>query len=135
MDTGCGPLYVTINEDEEGIFELFTTMGKAGGCASSQCEAIGRMVSLAWRSGVEAGPVIKQLVGISCHQPAGFGVEKVLSCADAVAKAIERHCGDSGGAGLKKRALDRGACPDCGGTVEHLEGCVVCRGCGYSECA
>jgi ribonucleoside-diphosphate reductase alpha chain len=134
MDTGCGPLYVTINEDEEGIFELFTTMGKAGGCASSQCEAIGRMVSLAWRSGVEAAPVIKQLVGISCHQPAGFGVEKVLSCADAVAKAIERHI-DEGGVGLKKRALDRGACPDCGGTVEHLEGCVVCRGCGYSECA
>jgi len=134
MDTGCGPLYVTINEDEEGIFELFTTMGKAGGCAASQCEAIGRMVSLAWRSGVEATPVIKQLVGISCHQPAGFGVEKVLSCADAVAKAIERHCGE-GGIGLKKRALDRGACPDCGGTVEHLEGCVVCRGCGYSECA
>ncbi len=133
MDTGCGPLYVTINEDEEGIFELFTTMGKAGGCASSQCEAIGRMVSLAWRSGVEAAPVIKQLVGISCHQPAGFGVEKVLSCADAVAKAIERHCGEGGG--VKKRALDRGACPDCGGTVEHLEGCVVCRGCGYSECA
>jgi ribonucleoside-diphosphate reductase alpha chain len=134
MDTGCGPLYVTINEDEEGIFELFTTMGKAGGCASSQCEAIGRMVSLAWRSGVEAAPVIKQLVGISCHQPAGFGVEKVLSCADAVAKAIERHCGEGGGT-AKKRALDRGACPECGCTVEHLEGCVVCRACGYSECA
>jgi ribonucleoside-diphosphate reductase alpha chain len=133
MDTGCGPLYVTINEDDEGIFELFTTMGKAGGCASSQCEALGRMVSLAWRSGVEAAPVIKQLVGISCHQPAGFGVEKVLSCSDAVAKAIERHCGEAGG--TKKRALDRGACPDCGGTVEHLEGCVVCRACGYSECA
>ena len=101
MDTGCGPLYVTINEDEEGIFELFTTMGKAGGCASSQCEALGRMVSLAWRSGVEAAPVIKQLVGISCHQPAGFGVEKVLSCSDAVAKAIERHCGESGGIGRR----------------------------------
>ena len=103
MDTGCGPLYVTINEDEEGIFELFTTMGKAGGCASSQCEAIGRMVSLAWRSGVEAAPVIKQLVGICCHQPAGFGVEKVLSCADAVAKAIERHCGEGGGAEQEAR--------------------------------
>jgi len=135
MDTGCGPLYVTINEDDDGIFELFTTMGKAGGCASSQCEALGRMVSLAWRSGVEAAPVIKQLVGISCHQPAGFGVEKVLSCSDAVAKAIERHCGEGGGLGVKKRAMDRGACPDCGSTVEHLEGCVVCRACGYSECA
>jgi ribonucleoside-diphosphate reductase alpha chain len=136
MDTGCGPLYVTINEDEDGIFELFTTMGKAGGCAASQCEAIGRMVSLAWRSGVEAVPVIKQLVGISCHQPAGFGEEKVLSCADAVAKAIERHLeSNGGGVGIRKRTLDRGACPDCGGTVEHQEGCVVCRGCGYSECA
>jgi len=136
MDTGCGPLYVTINEDEDGIFELFTTMGKAGGCAASQCEAIGRMVSLAWRSGVEGPPVVKQLVGISCHQPAGFGEQKVLSCADAVAKAIERHLGGGGlGGGTKKRALDRGACPDCGGNVEHLEGCVVCRGCGFSECA
>ncbi|HKK00734.1 MAG TPA: vitamin B12-dependent ribonucleotide reductase, partial [Desulfuromonadales bacterium] len=46
METGCGPLYVTINEDNDGLFELFTTMGKAGGCAASQCEAIGRLVSL-----------------------------------------------------------------------------------------
>ena len=56
MQTGCGPLYVTINEDEDGLFELFTTMGKAGGCAASQSEAIGRMVSLAWRSGVQPDP-------------------------------------------------------------------------------
>jgi len=65
MQTGCGPLYVTINEDKNGLFELFTTMGKAGGCAASQSEAIGRMVSLAWRSGVQARQVIKQLLGIS----------------------------------------------------------------------
>ena len=69
MQTGCGPLYVTINEDKNGLFELFTTMGKAGGCAASQCEAIGRMVSLAWRSGVQARQVVKQLLGISCHCP------------------------------------------------------------------
>ncbi|OGT97484.1 MAG: ribonucleoside-diphosphate reductase, adenosylcobalamin-dependent, partial [Geobacteraceae bacterium GWB2_52_12] len=54
MQTGCGPLYITVNEDKNGLFELFTTMGKAGGCAASQSEAIGRMVSLAWRSGVQA---------------------------------------------------------------------------------
>ncbi|HEY4744001.1 MAG TPA: vitamin B12-dependent ribonucleotide reductase, partial [Desulfuromonadaceae bacterium] len=58
MQTGCGPLYVTINEDNTGLFELFTTMGKAGGCAASQSEAIGRMVSLAWRSGVQARQVV-----------------------------------------------------------------------------
>ena len=136
MQTGCGPLYVTINEDKNGLFELFTTMGKAGGCASSQCEAIGRMVSLAWRSGVQARQVVKQLLGISCHCPSGFGDSKILSCADAVAKAIQALIHEKGGtAELHKPTLGKGACPECGGTVEHEGGCAVCRACGYSECA
>ncbi|MCM2359522.1 MAG: vitamin B12-dependent ribonucleotide reductase [Geobacteraceae bacterium] len=136
MQTGCGPLYVTINEDRNGLFELFTTMGKAGGCASSQCEAIGRMVSLAWRSGVQARQVVKQLLGISCHCPSGFGDSKVLSCADAVAKAIQARMHENGGmAELHKPLLEKGACPECGGAVEHEGGCAVCRACGYSECA
>jgi ribonucleoside-diphosphate reductase alpha chain len=136
MQTGCGPLYVTINEDKNGLFELFTTMGKAGGCASSQCEAIGRMVSLAWRSGVQARQVVKQLLGISCHCPSGFGDSKVLSCADAVAKAIQSRMHENGGmAELHMPTLEKGACPECGGAVEHEGGCAVCRACGYSECA
>jgi ribonucleoside-diphosphate reductase alpha chain len=136
MQTGCGPLYVTINENGTGLFELFTTMGKAGGCAASQCEAIGRMVSLAWRSGIQARQVIKQLQGISCHSPCGFGESKVLSCADAVAKAIQSHMAAHGrDTGNEKIAFVKGACPDCGGIVEHEGGCVVCRLCGYSECA
>lgn len=136
MQTGCGPLYVTVNQDNSGLFELFTTMGKAGGCAASQSEAIGRMVSLAWRSGIQARQVIKQLQGISCHSPSGFGENKVLSCADAVAKAIQSHMAANGyGAVHEKVALVRGACPDCGGIVEHEGGCAVCRLCGYSECA
>ena len=136
MQTGCGPLYVTINEDKSGLFELFTTMGKAGGCAASQAEAMGRLVSLAWRSGVQARQVVKQLMGISCHCPSGFGENKVTSCADAVSKAIQAHMAASGlDANLEKQAPERGACPECGGTVEHEGGCAVCRSCGYSECA
>lgn len=136
MQTGCGPLYVTVNEDKAGLFELFTTMGKAGGCAASQCEAIGRMVSLAWRSGVQARQVIKQLLGISCHAQSGFGENKVLSCADAVAKAIQMHMKLSGAeVDIEEKPFERGACPDCGGVVEHEGGCMVCRVCGYSECA
>jgi ribonucleoside-diphosphate reductase alpha chain len=136
MQTGCGPIYITINEDKAGLFEVFTTMGKAGGCASSQCEAIGRMVSLAWRSGVQARQVIKQLLGISCHLPSGFGENRVLSCADAVAKAIQSHMMAKGyDTGLEALAPERGACPECGGMVEHEGGCAVCRVCGYSECA
>jgi len=135
MQTGCGPLYVTINEDDDGLFELFTTMGKAGGCAASQSEAIGRMVSLAWRSGIQPEQVIKQLMDISCHSHAGFGVEKILSCADAVAKAIGNHLSSNGHIQkMEKRSLFKGACPECGGRVEHEGGCAVCHSCGYSEC-
>ena len=136
MQTGCGPLYITINEDNSGLFEVFTTMGKAGGCAASQCEAIGRMVSLAWRSGIQGRSVVKQLLGISCHSPSGFGDNKVLSCADAVAKAIQAHLTLTGHADLVEApSFDKGACPECGGVVEHEGGCAVCRVCGYSECA
>ena len=134
MQTGCGPLYVTINEDHNGLFELFTTMGKAGGCASSQCEAIGRLVSLAWRSGIQARQAVKQMIGITCHKPAGFGENRITSCADAVAKAIQMHMVEHGESELV-HADTGGACPDCGGPVEHEGGCCVCHACGFSECA
>jgi len=134
METGCGPLYITINQDENGLFELFTTMGKAGGCAASQCEAIGRLVSLSWRSGVQARQTVKQLIGITCHKPAGFGNNRITSCADAVAKAIELHMLNDEDAPIQF-VNNGGACPDCGGPVEHEGGCCVCHACGYSECA
>jgi ribonucleoside-diphosphate reductase alpha chain len=136
METGCGPLYVTINEDNSGLFEVFTTMGKAGGCAASQCEAIGRLVSLAWRSGVQARQTVKQLIGISCHKPAGFGDNRITSCSDAVARAIMMHV-QSHEEGMENPLFSQvgGACPECGGAIEHEGGCCVCHACGYSECA
>ena len=135
MQTGCGPLYVTINEDGNGLFELFTTMGKAGGCAASQNQATGRLVSLAWRSGVQPKQVIKQLLDISCHSPSGIGEHKILSCADAVAKAIQLHMSSNGNTEkIEKRSLFKGACPECGGRIEHEGGCSICRSCWYSEC-
>ena len=157
MKTSCGKLYVTLNRDRQGIFEIFNQMGKAGGCAASQSEAIGRLVSLALRSGVQPDQIIKQLKGISCHLPAwGGNGGKILSCADAVSKAIEWYMenvdtmfaglpGPSGNPVLASssqaapsRAVDleiaRGACPDCGSQVEMQEGCLKCRSCGFSEC-
>jgi ribonucleoside-diphosphate reductase alpha chain len=131
-------MYVTINEDsQQRFFELFNTVGKAGGCAASQCEAIGRLVSLAWRSGLPPEPIIKQLIGISCHKPAGFGKNKVVSCADAIAQAVRQHLERNNG--HKDETLSEktmfGACPECGGVIEHEGGCCVCHSCGYSECA
>ena len=90
--TGCGNLYVTVNEDVDGrLFEIFNQIGKAGGCAASQSEAIGRLVSLAFRSNIEPVDVVRQLKGISCHMPVWYQEGKILSCADAIGKAIEWH--------------------------------------------
>jgi len=87
--TGCGPLFVTVNDDERGSpFELFATLGKAGGCAAAQTEAIGRLVSLALRSGAPVDIVHSHLRGITCHRPTGFGPTRVLSCGDAIAQVV-----------------------------------------------
>jgi ribonucleoside-diphosphate reductase alpha chain len=140
MNTGCGRLYITINSDDHGPFEVFGNMGKAGGCASSQTEALARLISLAFRSGIRAENIIKQLKGISCHMPAWEqGGGKILSCADAFAQAVERLVSPGG----KQMAMDFngksfghvGACPECGGPLAHEEGCLKCHGCGYSQCA
>lgn len=135
MRTGCGSLYVIINEDDHGLFELFTKMGKAGGCAASQGEALGRMISICWRSGVEPEQVIKQLQGISCHSPWGLGENKILSCADAVAKAIKSHMASNGNESIHETvSFAKGACPECGGILSR-EKCPVCFSCGHSECS
>lgn len=136
IKTGCGNIYVTINEDEKGhLFELFTSMGKAGGCAASQAEAIGRLVSLAFRSNIDPLEVVKQLKGISCHQQTWSNGGKILSCADAIAKAIEKYNQKGGnGKGNDSPIMLIGACPECGGSVEHEGGCVVCHNCGFTKC-
>ncbi len=158
MKTSCGKIYVTMNRDEKGMFEVFNQMGKAGGCAASQSEAIGRLASLALRSGVKPDMIVKQLKGISCHLPAwGGNGGKIMSCADAVAKAIEWYMesvdtmladgapeapGQFAAPPVAKRSsradgnleIARGACPDCGSQVEMQEGCLKCRSCGFSEC-
>jgi len=91
MRTGCGYLYVTINEDEDGLCELFTQMGKGGGCAASNSEAVARLCSLSFRSGVDPHSIIKQLKGIRCPSPAMDTGGVIRSCTDAVAKSLERY--------------------------------------------
>ncbi len=137
MKTGCGNLYVTINEDEKGhLFELFTSMGKAGGCAASQSEAIGRLVSLAFRSDIEPDEIIKQLKGISCHEPAWHSGGRILSCSDAIAKSLEKYRveGKKGNGDELKVFMLMGACPECGGAIERESACLVCHNCGFTKC-
>jgi ribonucleoside-diphosphate reductase alpha chain len=141
--TGCGNLYVTINMDDLGLCEVFSQMGKSGGCASSMCEALSRMISTSLRAGVDPESLIKQLRGIRCPSPAWAEGGKVLSCADAIAIAME-HAVEYRSNGKTTNGVSKitdkldnlnGACPECGSTLEHESGCAVCRACGYSKCA
>jgi len=130
-NTGCGKMYVTINKDDYGYCEVFAQIGKAGGCAYSHIEATSRLISLALRSGVKMDAIIRQLMGIRCPSPVWQNGEQVVSCSDAIAKVLNRHADTQ----IASLADEMGACPDCGASVEHEGGCIVCRSCGFSRCS
>jgi len=160
---GCGNLYITVNYDDKGICEVFTNLGRAGGCPS-QSEATSRLISIALRSGLDAKSIVEQLKGIRCHstlrQMANNKEIKVLSCPDAIAKVIEKVMklkveenenfapidvpinGSSDKyddeeelyAAFTDDSHEDHFCPECGSEIEHEGGCVVCKNCGYSKC-
>jgi len=161
IETPLGSLYVTITEDEKGQpFEVFMSLGKAGGALMADVEAMGRLVSLALRSGIPMKEVHRQLRGISSDRVIGLGANKVMSVPDAVGIAIERYMQDKQGiqqellptaqnpgatvqvvtqgaeqiilGGMQETLM--GACPDCGSQLEFAEGCAKCHVCGFSEC-
>ena len=163
---GCGSIYITVNKDENGTCEVFTNLGRAGGCPS-QSEATCRLISLALRSGVNVEDVIDQLKGIRCMNTMRQGGIKqsdgtvVLSCPDAIGKAIEkfhkadmgdglfigkmRDCTPEENAAIEKyiekisvptgiNIFDTLKCPECGKELARDGGCIICRHCGYSKC-
>jgi len=145
--TGCGGIYVTVGSDEFGICEVFLTLGKSGGCASAQLEAIGRLISVALRAGIDMSSIIKQMRGIRCPSIAWSEGKSILSCADAIATVLERHINqdidrdvDTASSNTPiQPALNLtrnigGQCPDCGNLLAYQEGCFICHGCGYTKC-
>jgi ribonucleoside-diphosphate reductase alpha chain len=91
VETPLGTLYVTITEDDKGQpFEVFMTLGKAGGALMADVESLGRLISLALRSGIPIKEIYRQLRGISSDRVIGLGPNKILSVPDAVGIAIER---------------------------------------------
>ncbi|MFC1785475.1 hypothetical protein ACFL0J_07615, partial [Candidatus Neomarinimicrobiota bacterium] len=157
--TGEGTLYITINEDEDGLCEVFTAIGKAGGHAAAQSEAISRLISLALRSGINPKAIVKQLKGISGPSPNWESGRLILSTPDAIGKALDDYLKERGDAlpsnGKGEHSMqftmatkteeknpkvkdftfkNIKACPDCGGPIRHEGGCVTCPGCGFSKC-
>src|SRR6058998_2262650 len=165
VESPLGTMYVTITEDDKGQpFEVFMSLGKAGGALMADVEAIGRLISLALRSGVPLPEIYRQLRGISSDRAVGLGPNKVMSVPDAIGIAIEKWMqekqgvqqdllessgtaapaqaevvrGAMGDAALRAaRGPEQdfiGACPDCGSQLAFIEGCAKCHVCGFSEC-
>ena len=153
VNTGCGYIYVTLNFDEHGVVEVFSTLGKAGGCAAAQLEAISRLVSLSLRSGVDLASVVKQLRGIRCPSIAWEQGRAVTSCADAIASVLQKHIKRESGSSLDVPSSEvigntkmsqsgkspvirseAGQCPECGGPLIYQEGCNICLNCGFTKC-
>jgi len=162
--TGYGALYVTINEDDQGLFEVFAQTGRGGGYTASFTESIARLVSLCLRSGVPVEEIIDQLEGIRSPRITMDHRERIFSIPDAIAKALKRHVGAQPagvqasvdhfpeeappGNGhvdvddeLEHESLStivrnglNPECPECGRVLTYEEGCVKCLSCGYSEC-
>lgn len=91
VETGCGHLYVTVNRDNGNIIEIFATLGKAGGCAKAQGEAITRALTLGLKYGVPAEEIVKQFDNIRCPSPALDDGIQIQSCADAIAKVLKKE--------------------------------------------
>lgn len=155
MKIGCGSLFITVNRDENGICEVFTSTGKGGGCPS-QSEATARLVSIALRSGISQKEILAQLKGIRCPSTVRQQGMKCTSCPDAIARTIEKMSKILGtetmginpdlieeekpapqpaSKGNKPilGADDRLHCPECGKVLRHEGGCTVCD-CGFSHC-
>ncbi len=137
VNTGCGSLYITVAHDDQGIFEVFSTLGKSGACAIAQLEAICRLITLALRSGVDVAQVVKQLRGIRCPSIAWENGKSILSCADAIASVLEKHIDSEDKPQLEDYGLAKnlaGQCPECSNMLVYQEGCYHCLACGYTKC-
>ncbi|MEO0289731.1 MAG: vitamin B12-dependent ribonucleotide reductase [candidate division WOR-3 bacterium] len=140
-----GTVYITINEDELGPHEVFIQLGKSGSSANALTEAIGRLISLALRSGIDPMEIVDQLKGIR-SMPTWDDGEIILSCPDGIGKVLEKHLkGEQLGIFPEEKKLKRiiqenhtssgEICPECGGVMVFAEDCLTCPHCGFSKCS
>lgn len=169
-NTPVGHAFITVNSTPDGQpFEVFIAVGHAGSEVAADAEAVGRLVSMALRIPSQLSPreialqVVDQLRGIGGSNPVGFGINRVKSLADAVAKVLEDHLKESVQTPFAQPSIvsetvsnqpatsnqqlatnfqaalplttKKDLCPSCGAAAFVFEeGCAKCHACGYSKC-
>ncbi|MBW1716370.1 MAG: vitamin B12-dependent ribonucleotide reductase [Deltaproteobacteria bacterium] len=136
IKTGLGNLYINVTEYQGRPFEVFPIIGKSGKSTTAKTEAIGRLVSLALRSGVRVDDIIAQLEGIAGEHPVFQKDGLVLSIPDAIAKVLEARYLKGNGKKVPQKlgSLKKEVCPECGEPISYEEGCMTCHFCGYTKC-
>ena len=136
IKTGMGYLYVTVSEFDDRPFEIFATIGKSGKSTQAKTEAIGRLISLALRSGIEVEEIIDQIKGIRGEHAVFQEGGLIHSIPDAIAKVLSKRYlnGDSGKPKKVRNGLKGNRCPECGQDIAFEEGCMTCHYCGYTKC-
>ena len=137
IKTGMGSLYITVSEFKGRPFELFATVGKSGKSTQAKTEAIGRLISLALRSGIKVDEIIAQISGIRGEHAVFQDRGLIYSIPDAIAKVLEKRYmpkGNGNGKKQYKNSLKSDLCPECGQAITFEEGCKTCHSCGYTRC-
>ncbi|MFP4213539.1 MAG: ribonucleotide reductase N-terminal alpha domain-containing protein [Desulfohalobiaceae bacterium] len=134
VSTGLGELYLTVNEVDGQPFEVFATIGRSGRSITAKAEAIGRLVSLALRSGIHVRDVVKQLKGIGGEHPVFQKKGLLLSIPDAVGWVLENRYLSNQKPQIDNHSLGSPKCPECGVALLFQEGCFLCQACGYTKC-
>lgn len=136
VHTGHGLMYVTVNEMDGKPFEVFVTIGKSGRSTTAKAEAIGRLVSLALRSGIEVKRIVQQIKGIGgeiqVFQPGKQG--QVQSIPDGIAWVLENRYLKVKKSVHEENGLGAQRCPECDETLVFQEGCLICPACAYTKC-
>lgn len=133
VTTGLGTMYLTVNEVDGKPFEVFAIIGKSGKSVTAKAEAIGRLVSLALRSGIPVKDIVKQIQDIGGEHHAFRKKGILLSIPDAIAWVLSKNYLD-GQKHEKRDELAENSCPECGSRLVLQEGCCMCPKCGYSKC-
>lgn len=138
VTTGMGNLYITVTEYDGKPFEVFAIIGKSGRSTTAKTEAIGRLISLCLRAGVNVKDIVDQLKGIGGEHPVFQKDGLVLSIPDAIARVLEKRyikkMREEDKKKGREKSLDGGRCPECGEKLSFEEGCMKCYSCGFSSC-
>jgi ribonucleotide reductase alpha subunit len=134
VQSGCGKLFVTINEHNGKPYEVFIQSGGSGGCEAGN-QALGRTISLALRNGGDIRNIIKQLCKVKCPAALRNVRSEGKSCSDIVGKLMQEYMPDEDIDEIPPPISTYEVCPDCKKkTLIREAGCKVCHSCGYSKC-